>query len=260
MTGQSPKRRWYQYSLRTLLVFMVLFAIACSWFTVKLQQVDRRREAVRAIVEAGGWVGYDYKCKATNPPGPAWMRKVLGDDFFGKVVSVELQNDEDLEHLRGLTSLEELYLRERYFDDGTLATDAGLQYLKRLTNLQRLDLGGTRTSDAGVKHLKGLTKLRELVLDETQVTDAGLKHLKELTNLEWLDLDVTQVTDAGLKHLKGLTNLEKLYLQGTQITDIGLKHLGGLTNLKDLALADTHVTEEGIQKLQQALPKCKIVH
>ena len=50
----KPKRRWYQYSLRTLLLFMVLCAIACSWFAVKMQRVKRQQEAVEAIREAGG--------------------------------------------------------------------------------------------------------------------------------------------------------------------------------------------------------------
>jgi hypothetical protein len=30
----KPKRRWYQYSLRTLLICVTLFAVACSWFAI----------------------------------------------------------------------------------------------------------------------------------------------------------------------------------------------------------------------------------
>ena len=36
----APKRRWYQYRLRTLLVLVVLASIGMSWFAVKLQQVQ----------------------------------------------------------------------------------------------------------------------------------------------------------------------------------------------------------------------------
>ena len=43
------------------------------------------------------------------------------------------------------------------------------------------DLHGTRITDAGLEHLRGLTKLQRLNLSFTEVTDAGLDHLKGLT-------------------------------------------------------------------------------
>lgn len=66
-----------------------------------------------------------------------------------------------------------------------------------------------------------------------------------------------KVTDAGLEHLKGLTQLQHLILQNTKITDAGLEHLKGLTQLQQLNL-NTKVTDQGVERLQQALPKCKI--
>ena len=38
------KLRWYQYSLRSLFVFMTLCAVACSWFAVKKRQADEQRD------------------------------------------------------------------------------------------------------------------------------------------------------------------------------------------------------------------------
>ena len=38
-------------------------------------------------------------------------------------------------------------------------SDAGLVYLKDLTNLQWLDLAETKVTDAGLVHLMGMTKL-----------------------------------------------------------------------------------------------------
>jgi len=42
------------------------------------------------------------------------------------------------------------------------------------------------------------------------------------------------------------------------VTDTGLKNLAPLKNLTTLGLSDTKVTDAGVEKLQQALPKCKI--
>ena len=50
-------------------------------------------------------------------------------------------------------------------------------------------------TDAGLQHLGSLTELESLKIVHGQVTDAGLVHLKQLTG-------------AGLEHLSGLTNLE----------------------------------------------------
>jgi uncharacterized protein YjbI with pentapeptide repeats len=123
-----------------------------------------------------------------------------------------------------------------------------------------VNLSGTTVTDAGLEHLKGLTQLQELSLTDTKVSGAGLEHLKELTNLQRLDLMHTEVTDAGLEGLKELTNLKGLNLWGTKVTDAGLERLRGLTKLQWLNLLGTAVTADGVRQFQQALPNCKIVH
>ena len=108
----------------------------------------------------------------------------------------------------------------------------GLQHLKGLPQLQRLDLVGTTVSDAGLEHIEGLAQLQSLYLGDTKVSDAGLQHLKGLTQLKLLGLNETRVSDAGLEHLKGLTQLQSLYLGHTKVSDPGLRHLKGLRQLQ----------------------------
>jgi hypothetical protein len=85
-TGQpilpKTKLRWYQYSLRTLLIIVTLFAFACSWFAVKMQQAKKQYEAVETLLKRGGIVGYDYemnsdgyRIRGATPSIPAWLRK-----------------------------------------------------------------------------------------------------------------------------------------------------------------------------------------
>jgi Leucine-rich repeat (LRR) protein len=224
------KRRWFQYSLGTLLLFVTVSAIPCSWLSVKMRQAERQREAATAIEKLGGKVDWDNKALGW----PAWLRKVLGDDFFNSVVFAGLS--------------------------GTKVTDAGLEHLKGLSQLQWLQFNGTQVTDAGLEHLKGLSQLKWLELNGTQLTDGGLEQLKGLSQLQALVLDNTQVTDAGLEHLKGLSQLQQLQLTDTTVTDAGLEHLKGLSQLQWLYLVGTRVTDEGVRKLQQALPKCHIAH
>lgn len=177
-----PKRRWFQYSLRTLLVFMVLVAIGLSWFAVGMPQAREQRSIVAAIRRLNGSVRFG------ESSAPRWLQQRLGRDFFERVDSVD-------------------------FHGSPQAID-GLQLLEKLTQLRWLNLGGTPVTDEDLKHLEGLTQLRMLSLSGPRITDAGLEHLKRLTDLGWLGLSDTQVTDAGLDHLKGLTGLCELNLQG----------------------------------------------
>ena len=261
--------RWrFQYSIRSLMVLTVAVALPFSWLAVEMKEAKEQREAVEEFKKLYGEVGqlyYDYeyitfRSPFTNPepPGPVWLRELLGGDLFASVASVELYGskvtDAGLEQLRGMTQLVDLNLH------GADVTDTGLEHLKRLTRLEVLSLCGTKVTDAGLEHLKGLTQLFFLALEGDRITDAGLEHLKGLTQLRQLNLGGTQVTDAGLDRLKGLAQLRQLLLDNTQVTDAGLECLKGMSQVNELNLKGTKVTDEGVQRLQQALPNCTITH
>ncbi|MGO8688792.1 MAG: leucine-rich repeat domain-containing protein [Thermoguttaceae bacterium] len=255
--------RWrFQFGIRALLVLTLVVAILCSWLATETKQARKQRTAAQAVVDAGGNVMYDYQRNrydvTSQPPTPARLRKLLGDDFFVSVAAVDFSSvgvsDDELACIEGLNRLPKLVLT------GTEVGDAGLKHLEGLTQLQALYLGRTNVSDAGLAHLKGLTRLRELSLFHTRVGDAGLERLEGLAQLHYLKLDWTKVGDAGLEHLKGLSRLEVLYLGYTKVSDAGLPRLKGLTKLRVLDLYGASVTKAGVQRLKQALPKCTIYH
>ena len=209
MTDPQPKRRrWYQFSLRTLMLFVFVCAIPSAWVGWDLEATRREQVAVAKIKELWGTVQYHETI------GPDWLAR-----HFRKV--------NEIDQVRTLFG--------------------GQPPPPPITN-------------DDLKDLRKLTRIEGLWLDYMRINDTGLEYLKELKNLKCLDLSGTQITDAGLIHLKRLTNLERLYLQGTQITDAGLVHLEGLTNLERLGVQDTQVTDAGVEKLQRALPNCKILH
>ncbi|MGA2064768.1 MAG: hypothetical protein ABSG86_07355 [Thermoguttaceae bacterium] len=260
----QPNRRWFQSSLRWPLLLALLLSILCGWFAVKMEQAGKQKAVVEEIENLGGLVWRDYQfdadgvpiTKDPQPPGPAWLRRLLGDDFFMNVTKLDLTQtavtDAGLEHLKGLTQLQSLYL-------GSEVTDAGLEHLKDFTQLRTLNLRATAVTDAGLEHLKGFAQLQSLCLG-AKVTDAGLEHLKGLRQLQSLDLSGTRVTDAGLEHLEGLPHLQSLHLGLTRVSDAGLDRIKGLTELHYLDLSRTNVTDAGVERLQRALPKCTIQH
>ena len=53
-----------------------------------------------------------------------------------------------------------------------------MEHLRGLTKLQELGLNSTQVTDAGLVHLRGLTQLRHLDVRNTRVTDTGVNDLK----------------------------------------------------------------------------------
>ncbi|MEX2119224.1 MAG: hypothetical protein WD847_06410 [Pirellulales bacterium] len=93
----KPFRRWLQFRLLTLLAVMTICSI---WLGTVVRQARNQREVVRTVLKLGGHVRYDYERpdpKVTNafdpkgrPPGPAWLRRLVGDEYFVEVVRVDL--------------------------------------------------------------------------------------------------------------------------------------------------------------------------
>src|SRR4051812_14996389 len=95
MSEKLYKRRWYQIGLRTIFVGIAIIALACCGFSRLWNNAHRQRIAAEAITDGGGWVFYYYQINprgstipAAEPPGPAWLRNLVGEDLFGSVVQV----------------------------------------------------------------------------------------------------------------------------------------------------------------------------
>ena len=253
----KPKRRWFQYSLRTLFVAIAVLGV---WLAMVTSAARRQQSIVARLSKLNANVAYEFQFDAKGdwdfdavPPGPKWLREMVGQDYFSDVVYVDCGNgnlgDAGSQLLRGLKRLRKLHI------SNAPLTDAGLQPLRELKELKTLDLIGAHITDAGLECLEGLGQLHELSLQGTGVTDAGLEHLSGLSQLRELDLSEDSITDVGLEHLKVLKQLQVLRLYGTKITDAGLEHLKGLPSLRYVNLNScTRVTLKGIQSLQKSLP------
>ena len=262
----KPKRRLLRFRLRTLLLLILITCAGMSWLSIKMKQASNQRATVEAIQKSGGSVNYEepyYAYYAGDGSSyPAWAVKLLGRDFFFKVVAADAYHsdfgDEGTECLKRLPDLEVLEFNCTQISDAGLANLAGLARLKELF-LKYEQPDKLRVTDAGLEYLNSLTNLQILDLSGTQVTGSGLEYLTNLTNLRHLLLENTQVTDAGLEHLIGLKNLESLDLSGTQVTDAGLVKLQGISRLSVLGIKNTRVTDDGVAALKHEYPQLKIL-
>ena len=177
----TPKRRWAQFSLATMLVVVTVLCVGLSLVVVP---AERQRRAVVAIERQGGSVEYAEPYHE-EPDDEPFLRRWLPRDYFDEVRLVKLDytqaTDVELAHLQGLTQLKVLFLMD------TQVTDVGLAHLRGLTGLQVLDLRGTQVTDVGRAHLHGLTGLQVLLLDRTQVTEAGRAQLRQALPNCWIN-------------------------------------------------------------------------
>lgn len=181
-------------------------------------------------------------------------------------------DDKGMLQLQGLTSLEELLLRDALISDSGLASIASLENLKALDlsgtalpllkllpKLRELSVGGQQRTDSGLwsvnvsdfnlGNIADLSELKVLDLSGTGISDRGVAQLAQLKKLESLDLSRTKTTSKGVAALAGILSLRYLKLgQSTNIDDSVFIACQKLKNLEVLELQETKITFEGLKK------------
>jgi hypothetical protein len=230
----KTRRRWLRFSLRTLLLFVVLWAAWLGlWLKPRIDRARRQEKAVDAIVALGGTIFYDYQKSEHGSvnsqrasPVPGWVRAIFGEHFCVDVIWVYLGGtDVDasiLEKLwpeiERLDRLEHLQLVAHHVVD-----DAALRQLVDAVppSLKGLNLTGAQVTDDGLASLESLRALKSVALKGVPITDDGLEHLVSLKSLLWLDLTRTNITDEGLMKLVALPNLRQVLVDQTRVTEAG---------------------------------------
>jgi hypothetical protein len=233
-TPPKRERRWFQFSLRTLLLLTTVFALLLGRW---VHQSRQEKMALEALAGRDFSYRYDYQFGAGGgsvgnapPPGLRWLREPAWEFHFRRVTEVhaitDLSDDEltqigRFRHLRHLSN--------------TLSVAVISQRIRlTLDNTGICDPVDARISDIGLERIRGLSELEWLVLFYTRITDDGLRNLRNMKDLQLLKIGSPYITDKGVPHLKQLTNLRTLYVDGTAISDVG------------------------VAELQRALPNCTI--
>jgi hypothetical protein len=229
----------FQFTVRSVLLATLLVAIPCSWLAVEMRRASARATAAAEVRRLGGSVNYDWQVDAfgtplriAGPPAPHWLREIVGDGYFARVVRVVLSDASD--------------------------TTAAIEQAQQFGNLEGLILEDADITDAQLEWIEGLTDLRDLSLSGANITDSRLYFLEGLKNLQQLQLADTETSDAGLIKLVRLEKLRYLNLENTRITDAGLANLQEMKQLREIFLVGTKVTGRGITRFHAALPGCAI--
>lgn len=184
-----PRRRWFQFSLGSLLLVMTVFGI---WLGLRMDRARRQERAVAVLRERGD-VQYDsIFVNMSNPKrfvrpapyGPKWLRAIVGNDFFDRVRAVWVYK---------------------------ATTDDDLTYLEDLPDVESLIISSPQVTGSGLEHLRGLGSLKELILGGKNLTGADLAPLQELQELRYLMVSCP-LTDEQIVSFAVLKNLEELHI------------------------------------------------
>ena len=127
-TTTIPLRRWLRFSLRTLIVLMLVFGAGLGWFARQVQKTRAQREAAKAIEKLGGSEDWGLPSGGIIQTAVAGVGKLFGEDLSGDATMVVIV--------------------------GSLDTDAGLALLRGLRQLRQLYVTHSQVSDAGINELK----------------------------------------------------------------------------------------------------------
>lgn len=206
--GKPKRRRWLQFSLRSLFVVMTIVAV---WLGLVMHKARRLRRSVDAITAAGGAVYFHHQIEGNSadapPPGPAWLRRFVGDEPFLTPVHV--------------------YLGGPRVTDALIADNLG-----SMTSVEDLHIESANVTDAALVHIRSMPHLHWLILDCPRLTDAAPARLASLPELYGLSLNCARLTDAALSHIATHPKLGSLTLNSPNLTAPGLRQLDRLKYLE----------------------------
>lgn len=253
---QPSRRRWLQFSLRTLLGYLFFVPVGLAWYVRARHKSLKQWEAVRALQAAGGQltVMYDEELPEEEEilPAPGWQQ-LLGIDLPQDSTFLHWERGTFTEeHAKHLDELPQLIMI-------AIETDASpeiVPYLVRLPKLQSLVISRSKFTDESIEQLAHSPRLNYVILTSSLVTDQGLEHLKNCTRLRTLSITSPLVTDAALAPLAQCQSLKSLCLTSNRITDAGMASLDNFHNLNSLTIVSSTITDAGIAQLQipPALP------
>ncbi len=246
----QPKRRWFQFSLRTLVVVMLLVSLVLGYWGYARRRAQRQWEAVRAIREAGGTVRDDNMYWPHPNNSPTWQRRLgieCPEAFHVDVTLSEGSGKEIMPHLRQLRELKDIRL------DGDWLDDEGMKALFDSSNLTNLEIASDQITDTGILSIAGNKKLQTLSLSGKQLTDRGMAVVAQLPEVVFLELKLANATGEGLMHLRNHPQLKSLTISGAMASDAGFEHLSACANLEELKALEIEgpntLTSRGVSAL-----------
>lgn len=263
---QRPSRRWLRYSLRTLLVVLLVLSVALAY---RANKIARREAAIAAIRAAGGSVYTEgeyaeqvmgitnYQPPRLPPLETLWrfLAGDLGAPDTALLSGPDITDELLATHVVRLRSLTFLHM------DDVAVTDEGLQCLAPLTSLKWLICLRNSDNAAVVVALRATTSAIDFI-------DADLPFILQFINDAWqpevaFEIDEAELARAGINQNSVFTaqadNVTLAEALDAILAPHGLGWLVGDERIVITSAAKAREMRAPIEELRGALPQLEVI-
>ncbi|PHS07642.1 MAG: hypothetical protein COA78_13370 [Blastopirellula sp.] len=234
-----PRRRWYQFSLGSILILITSVAVGSAYYRSLLNQCRDQVIAAQKLEAIGAEVTY-------QPAIPSWLSWLPEADRCIKVTIVDLEHKEYSEG--SLAPLAELHDLERLYLARSSVTDKDLISVSKLYKVRRVSLWGTQLSNECFEHFKQMRQLELLDIQQNpNMDEQALHYLQYWPKLRLLKMR-SGVTDSGLKLLVAHPFHPVEMLAASRISDEGMEDLLKLQRIRYLSISP-ECSKENVQRL-----------
>ena len=289
-TGSTPapsRRPWIQFSLRTLLLAMLVFGCGLGWFADKRRKSQQAWAPIRAIHADGLHFLLDGVPGGVSngSQNEKWLGIDLPRPPRTAVVEGERISSNTISQLVKLSSLENVRLNRGWYASTSLESmDTIIAPLSKLPNLHTLRISDRKFTGSGLRHFVGranilhldltycfsfkgegfaclseFTKLKTLDLSYTGGDDSNIGLIRNLESLEVLDLRSTKFTETGVFLLLGLKSLRELHIETVHYNDVNYFRLAEIKSLKTVSIGPRNLSGEDVNKLRKLRPGISVV-
>jgi serine/threonine protein kinase len=226
---------------------------------IEIKWSEPNHDVAQTVLMAGGRVEIAFP-KDENPRLVTKPDELITEYFQVRRISLEGVKNPPPEILRLLSKLCHPEFDRLESLDLTGVKQPNLRSLAYLTKLQELRLTDGCDNDS-IRSIDKMPSITRLSINGSNIDFTGVQHLvKQLPNLRELSLaGCPKIDVVSCRFFSQWKNLKQLSLaKNPGWSDLIIGQLENLEQLESLDLRQTKVTAAGIERLQKALPKCKI--
>lgn len=225
------RRPWFQFSLRNLLIVILVVGLGLGWF------VDRRKKSQAAWASLNAlWIG------------PPTAHDLIGSrsSRFEKLLGIDLPDTAAI-------TIDNTSLGEPFSSPLEVGRSLnGLYFICHISG-----------PDAFTDQLPVFSPISSMYqmqfLHCSDITDETVQTLSRLKVLGILNLSHSSISDEALVHLRAMHSLFDLDLSHTEINGSGFKYLADNKSLRKVNLLDTGATWQSVANLRALRPDIVIV-